>query len=114
MALAIKLFTESSLNTYAKSTNVGTDARILCYDIRDLGKQLLPVGMLVVLDSVFNRVIRKGAYFALVGKKPPLSNFSATKPKYSRMGRCCGQDRSHFPHLTHSPAFPWPLRAILL
>ena len=31
---------------------------ILCYDIRDLGKQLLPVGMLVVLDSIFNRIIR--------------------------------------------------------
>ena len=38
--------------------NVDTNARILCYDIRDLGKQLLPVGMLVVLDSIFNRIIR--------------------------------------------------------
>ena len=35
-----------------------TNSRILCYDIRDLGKQLLPVRMLVVLDSVFNRIIR--------------------------------------------------------
>ncbi|MCD8384959.1 MAG: ATP-binding protein [Clostridiales bacterium] len=58
VALAIELFTEGSLNTFAKATNVDTDARILCYDIRDLGKQLLPVGMLVVLDSIFNRVIR--------------------------------------------------------
>ena len=58
VALAIELFTEGSLNTFAKPTNVDTDARILCYDIRDLGKQLLPVGMLVVLDSVFNRIIR--------------------------------------------------------
>ena len=58
VALAIELFTEGSLNTFAKPTNVDTDARILCYDIRDLGKQLQPVGMLVVLDSIFNRVIR--------------------------------------------------------
>ena len=58
VALAIELFTEGSLNTFAKPTNVDTNSRILCYDIRDLGKQLLPVGMLVVLDSVFNRVIR--------------------------------------------------------
>lgn len=58
VALAIELFTEGSLNTFAKPTNVDTDARILCYDIRDLGKQLLPVGMLVVLDSVFNRILR--------------------------------------------------------
>ena len=58
VALAIELFTSGSLNTFAKRTNVDTNSRILCYDIRDLGKQLLPVGMLVVLDSIFNRVIR--------------------------------------------------------
>ena len=58
VALAIELFTAGSLNTFAKPTNVDTNARILCYDIRDLGKQLQPVGMLVVLDSIFNRVIR--------------------------------------------------------
>ncbi len=61
VALAIELFTEGSLNTFAKQTNVDTNSRIICYDIRDLGKQLLPVGMLVVLDSVFNRVIRNRA-----------------------------------------------------
>lgn len=61
VALAIELFTEGSLNTFAKPTNVNTSARILCYDIRDLGKQLLPVGMLVVLDSVFNRIVRNRA-----------------------------------------------------
>ena len=61
VALAIELFTEGSLNTFAKPTNVDTNSRILCYDIRDLGKQLLPVGMLVVLDSVFTRVIRNRA-----------------------------------------------------
>lgn len=61
VALAIELFTEGSLNTFAKPTNVDTNARILCYDIRDLGKQLQPIGMLVVLDSIFNRVIRNRA-----------------------------------------------------
>jgi len=58
VALAIELFTEGSLNTFAKPSNADTNSRILCYDIRDLGKQLQPVGMLVVLDSIFNRVIR--------------------------------------------------------
>ena len=61
VALAIELFVGGSLNTFAKPTNVNTHARILCYDIRDLGKQLLPVGMLVVLDSIFNRIIRNRA-----------------------------------------------------
>ncbi len=58
VALAIELFTEGSLNTFAKPSNTDTNSRILRYDIRDLGKQLQPVGMLVVLDSIFNRVIR--------------------------------------------------------
>lgn len=57
VALAIELFTNGSLNTFAQPTNVNPNSRILCYDIRDLGKQLLPIGMLVVLDSIFNRVI---------------------------------------------------------
>ena len=58
VALAIELFTEGSLNTFAKPTNVDTSSHILCYDIRELGRQLQPVGMLVVLDSIFNRIIR--------------------------------------------------------
>lgn len=58
VALAIELFTEGSLNTFAKPTNVDTGSRLICYDIRDLGKQLLPIGMLVVLDSIFNRIVR--------------------------------------------------------
>ena len=50
------MFTNGSLNTFAKNTNVSTDSRLLCYDILDLGKQLLPMGMLVVLDSILNRI----------------------------------------------------------
>ena len=56
IALAIELFTDGSLNTFAKNTNVNTESRIICYDILDLGKQLLPIGMLVVLDSILNRI----------------------------------------------------------
>jgi len=56
IALAIELFTDGSLNTFAKSTNVDTSNRLICYDILDLGKQLLPIGMLVVLDSILNRI----------------------------------------------------------
>jgi len=56
IALVIELFTDGSLNTFAKSTNVDTSNRLICYDILDLGKQLLPIGMLVVLDSILNRI----------------------------------------------------------
>lgn len=56
LALAIELFTDGSLNTFAQPTNVDTNNRLICYDILDLGEQLLPVGMLVVLDSILNRI----------------------------------------------------------
>ena len=56
IALAIELFTDGSLNTFAKPTNVNTESRLLCYDILDLGKQLQPVGMLVILDNILNRI----------------------------------------------------------
>lgn len=56
IALTIELFTEGSLNTFAKQTNVNTNNRLICYDILELGKQLLPTGMLVVLDSILNRI----------------------------------------------------------
>ena len=61
IALEIERFTSGSLNTFAKKTNVDTNNRLICYDILDLGKQLLPMGMLVVLDSIFNRVTRNRA-----------------------------------------------------
>ncbi len=56
LALAIELFTDGSLSTFAKQTNVDVNNRLICYDILDLGKQLQPIGMLVVLDSILNRI----------------------------------------------------------
>lgn len=56
IALAMELFVKGSLNTFAKKTNVNTDARIQCYDLWDMDEQLMPVGLEVVLDSILNRV----------------------------------------------------------
>ena len=58
LALSSELVITGSLNTFAQHTNVNTKARILCYDIRELGEQLMPIGMLVTLDAIFNRVIQ--------------------------------------------------------
>ena len=58
IALAVELFSEGSLNTFAYQTNVDTDNPVICYDIHDLGKHLRSVGMLVVLDSIYNRILR--------------------------------------------------------
>lgn len=58
LALSSELFITGSLNTFAQHTNVDTGARIIAYDIRELGEQLMPIGMLVTLDAIFNRVIQ--------------------------------------------------------
>lgn len=65
IALAMELFTEGSLNVFAHQSNVDVHNRIICYDILDLGEQLKPVGLLVMLDNIMNRVIanrHKGKY----------------------------------------------------
>ena len=51
----------SKYNFKAKQTNVDTNNRLICYDILDLGKQLMPIGMLVVLDSILNRITQNRA-----------------------------------------------------
>ena len=58
IALALELFTTGSLNVFAHQTNIDTRNRITCYDIQDLGENLKPIGLLVMLDSILNRVIR--------------------------------------------------------
>ena len=58
LALSSELFINGSLNTFTQKTNVDTKKRIIAYDIRELGEQLMPLGMLVTLDSIFNRVIQ--------------------------------------------------------
>mgnify|MGYP004457255819 FL=1 len=57
LALELELFTRGSLNVFAKQTNVDTQNRLLCYDILEIGEQLRAIGMLVILDSILNRII---------------------------------------------------------
>ena len=59
LALELELFTKGSLNTFAQQTNVDTDKRLICYDIMELGEQLRPIGMLVILDNILNRITAK-------------------------------------------------------
>ena len=58
IALALELFTTGSLNVFSYQTSINTNNRILCFDIQDLGENLKPIGLLVMLDAIFNRVIR--------------------------------------------------------
>ncbi len=50
------IYVTGSLNVFNHRTNVDIDSRIVCYDIKELGKQLKKLGMLVVQDQVWGRV----------------------------------------------------------
>lgn len=56
IATALEIYVTGSLNVFNHRTNVNIDNRIVCYDIKELGKQLKKIGMLVVQDQVWNRV----------------------------------------------------------
>ena len=56
VATAIEIYVSGSLNVFNHRTNVDITNRLVCYDIKDLGKQLKKIGMLVVQDQVWGRV----------------------------------------------------------
>lgn len=53
---ALEIYVKGSLNVFNHRTNVDISNRLVCFDIKELGKQLKKLGMLVVQDQVWNRV----------------------------------------------------------
>ena len=60
LALALRLFTEGSLNIFNHQTNVDMDSRFTVYGIQDLGAQLAPVAMLVMMEAVQKKITGNG------------------------------------------------------
>lgn len=56
LALILEMFTSGSLNTFAKPTTLDTQNSLLCYDLKDLTQQLTPIGMLIMLDTIWNKL----------------------------------------------------------
>lgn len=56
IATALEIYVTGSLNVFNHRTNVNIHSRIVSYDIKELGKQLKKIGMLIVQDQVWNRV----------------------------------------------------------
>lgn len=56
VATALEIYVTGSLNLFNHRTNVDIHNRLVCYDIKELGKQLKKIGMLVVQDQVWGRV----------------------------------------------------------
>ena len=56
IATALEIYVKGSLNVFNHRTNVDINNRLVCFDIKELGKQLKKIGMLIVQDQVWNRV----------------------------------------------------------
>lgn len=61
LALSFELYIKGNLNVFAHKTDVNTENRVVCFDIKDLGKQLKTLGMLIVLDHVWNKITKNRA-----------------------------------------------------
>ena len=56
LATALEIYVSGSLNVFNHRTNINIANRIVSFDIKELGKQLKKIGMLIVQDAVWNRV----------------------------------------------------------
>ena len=67
IALSLELFVNDSLNIFNYQTNVDVDNRFVVYGIRDLGTELSPITMLVMMESIQQRYLKEyiGEYFEI-------------------------------------------------
>ncbi|MGC6599834.1 VirB4-like conjugal transfer ATPase, CD1110 family, partial [Escherichia coli] len=56
LAVELELYTVGSLSVFSHQTNVDTSKRFIVFDVKDLGKQLRSMGMLIILDQIWNRI----------------------------------------------------------
>jgi len=87
IAAALYIYVHGSLNVFNHRTNVNVNNRIVCFDIKQLGKQLKKLGMLIIQDQVWNRVTTNRAAkkatryymdeFHLLFKEPQTAAYSA-------------------------------------
>ena len=61
LATALEIYVNGSLNVFNHRTNVDVKSRLVCYEIKELGKQLKKIGMLIVQDQVWGRVTKNRA-----------------------------------------------------
>lgn len=56
--MSLELYVNGSMKAFSYESNVDTNKRVVVYDIKDLGKQLKPLGMMVVLENLWDRIVR--------------------------------------------------------
>lgn len=55
---ALKLYVSGSMDLFAHQTNVNVQNHCICFNTVKLGKSMQSIGMLTVLDQVWNRITR--------------------------------------------------------
>jgi len=89
IATALEIYVSGSLSVFNHRTNVDINNRIVCFDIRELGKQLKKIGMLIVQDQVWNRVTENRFQYKSIAAREAedavaLVNADSTQPKATR------------------------------
>jgi len=89
IATALEIYVSGSLSVFNHRTNVDINNRIVCFDIRELGKQLKKIGMLIVQDQVWNRVTENRFQYKAIAEQEAedaaaLVTADSTQPKATR------------------------------
>ena len=100
VATALEIYVKGSLNLFNHRTNVDIQNRLVCYDIKELGKQLKKIGMLVVQDQVWGRVTAN-------------RNAGKATRYYSALVHRGGYVQVHLLHHRHPEPRPLPVQAAL-
>lgn len=91
IALSLELFVNGSLNIFNHQTNVDVDNRFVVYGIRDLGTELSPITMLVMMESIQQRIVENGkrgkATWLYIDEFHVLLNSEYSANIYSSFGR---------------------------
>ena len=61
LSVSLELYVNGSMRAFSHKSNVDTSNRIVVYDIKDLGKQLKPLGMMVVLENLWDAIVKNRA-----------------------------------------------------
>ncbi len=58
VAEGVEYYTRGSMNVFAKKTNINVDNRLVVFNVRDLGDQLRQIGLIIIFDFIWNRMVR--------------------------------------------------------
>jgi type IV secretory pathway VirB4 component len=61
LATALEIYVTGSLSVFNHRTNVDVGNRLCCFEIKELGKSLKKLGMLILQDAVWGRVTKNRA-----------------------------------------------------